>query len=50
MTKKAATNTDIKVSAAGGWTMAVITLVLLVLGVYPGPVIEWVSIMALQLV
>jgi hypothetical protein len=38
------------VSAAGGWTMAVITLVLLILGVYPGPVIEWVSIMALQLV
>ncbi|MDE0757040.1 MAG: NADH-quinone oxidoreductase subunit N [Pseudomonadales bacterium] len=50
MTKKAAANTDIKVSAAGGWTMAVVTLVLLVLGVYPAPVIEWVSNMALQLV
>ena len=50
MTKKAAANTDIKVPAAGGWTMAVVTLVLLVLGVYPGPVIEWVSNMALQLV
>jgi NADH-quinone oxidoreductase subunit N len=50
MTKKAAENTDIAVSAAGGWTMAVVTLVLLVLGVYPGPVIEWVSNMALQLV
>ena len=50
MTKKAAENTDITVSAAAGWTMAVVTLVLLVLGVYPGPVIEWVSNMALQLV
>ncbi|HIG41027.1 MAG: NADH-quinone oxidoreductase subunit N [bacterium] len=45
MTKQS-TMTEIAVPITGGWALAAVTLSLLVLGVYPTPVIEWVSQMA----
>jgi NADH-quinone oxidoreductase subunit N len=48
MTKPSET-TEITVPVIGGWAMAAVTLFLLILGVYPTPVIEWVSQMALSM-
>jgi len=48
MTKQSI-STEITVPLTGGWAMAAVTLSLLVLGVYPTPVIEWVSQMALSI-
>ena len=46
MTKRSANTVEVIIPATGGWAMAVVTLLLLILGVYPTPVIEWVSQMA----
>ena len=49
MTKQSESN-EVNVSATGGWAMAAVTLLLVILGVYPAPVIEWVSAVAKALV
>ena len=46
---KPSVETDVTVPVTQGWTMAAVTLSLLILGVYPTPVIEWVSQMALAM-
>ena len=43
MTKRSANTEEVIIPVTGGWALAVVTLLLLILGVYPTPVIEWVS-------
>ena len=50
MTKKGLASSDVSIPVTSSWTMAAVTLLLLILGVYPAPVIEWVSNMAQQLI
>jgi len=50
MTKPASNTDEIKVSATGGWALAGLTLMLLFFGIYPTPVIEWISQMAVAFV
>ena len=47
MTKKSS-GAEISIPATGGWAMAAVTLSLVILGVYPTPVIEWVSAIAMS--
>ena len=46
MTKRSTKTLSISIPITGGWAMMAVTIVLLILGVYPTPVIEWVSVMA----
>lgn len=46
MTRRAGKEAAINLPAAGGWSLGGVSLMLLVLGVYPTPVIEWVASVA----
>jgi NADH-quinone oxidoreductase subunit N len=46
MTKQTDTGEEIILPAAGGWSIGVVSLLVVVLGVYPTPVVEWVSFVA----
>ena len=46
MTKRTMVTSVVHVPQTAGWTLAAVTLLLLVFGIYPTPVIEWVSRMA----
>jgi len=46
MTKRTTVTSAVHVPLTAGWTLAAVTLLLLVFGIYPTPVIEWVSRMA----
>jgi len=50
MTKQGQAIAGVSTPLASSWTMAAVTLLLLILGVYPAPIIEWVSNMAQQLI
>ncbi len=49
MSTKSADEAEIQTPVVGGWVLGVITGVLLLLGVYPGPLIEWVAQVALTI-
>ena len=46
MTKQSTNTGIVTIPVTGGWAMAALTLCLVALGIYPTPVIEWVSAMA----
>ncbi len=46
MTKRSSVTEGIAIPKAGGWSLVAVTLILIGLGVYPAPVIEWVSAIA----
>ena len=46
MTKQTESSEEIEIPVSGGWALATITLLLLVLGVYPTPIVEWVAMVA----
>ncbi len=46
MTKRTDDETDIIIPPAGGWAIGLVSAVLLVLGVYPAPVVDWVLLVA----
>ncbi|MFT5210219.1 MAG: NADH-quinone oxidoreductase subunit N [Flavobacterium sp.] len=49
MTKQPLSDELIKVPQTGGWALATVTLFLLVLGIYPSSLIDWLSKMALSM-
>ena len=46
MTKQPVSEDDIDVPLAGGWALGMVSVLLVVLGVYPTPVVEWVTSVA----
>ena len=42
MTKRTDDETEIIIPSAGGWALGLVSALLLVLGVYPTPVVDWV--------
>lgn len=46
MTKQTDAEEEIEIPVTGGWAMGAVSLLLLVLGVYPTPVVEWVETVA----
>jgi NADH-quinone oxidoreductase subunit N len=46
MTKQTSNSEVIPIPAAGGWALGMVTLLVLALGIYPTPVVEWVSTVA----
>lgn len=46
MTKRTGEENEIIIPAAGGWALGLVSLVLVVLGVYPTPVVDWVLLVA----
>ena len=46
MTKRTDDETEIVIPTAGGWALGLLSAVLLVLGVYPTPVVDWVLLVA----
>ncbi len=46
MTKQTDAAEEIEIPVAGGWALGAVSLILLVLGVYPTPVVEWVEMVA----
>ena len=43
MTEQPSANDEITMPVVGGWAMATLTLIMLTLGIYPSPIINWVS-------
>jgi len=46
MTKKTVSEDQIDIPLAGGWALGMVSVLLVVLGVYPTPVVEWVTSVA----
>ena len=46
MTKQVAVTEPVGMPAAGGWALGLVTLLVVALGVYPAPVMKWVSLVA----
>jgi NADH-quinone oxidoreductase subunit N len=50
MTKQPLSEEEITIPLAGGWALGMISILLIALGVYPTPVVEWVTSVAQALV
>ena len=50
MTKRSDVTISINIPITSGWALATVSLILVVLGVYPTPVVEWVAAVARTLV
>ena len=50
MTKRSESNEEISIPATGGWALGAVTLLLVVLGVYPTPIVQWVSAVARSMI
>ena len=50
MTKRPATEDEIDIPATGGWALGMVLVLLIGLGVFPAPIVEWVSSVARTLV
>ena len=46
MTRRVQAERKVEIPAAGGWSLGVVSVLLLALGVYPAPVIDWVASVA----
>jgi NADH-quinone oxidoreductase subunit N len=49
MTRQSEVAEEVHIPAAGGWALGAVSLMLVALGVYPTPVVEWVSYVASSL-
>jgi NADH-quinone oxidoreductase subunit N len=50
MTKQSQETEEIVIPVTGGWALAVVTLSMMALGVYPAPVISWINNIARSLI
>ena len=46
MTKQPVSEDEINIPLAGGWALGMVSVLLIVLGVYPTPIVAWVSLVA----